>query len=250
MTDVQVFAIVTGGTQEEGLSTAEALALAGRRVSIWDDDAVKLASARAELAGLGLTVDARCVDIADRRSVASTYAAVRDEYGPAGALFNMSTLKNTYMLGEPEDRPDGPVPFWELDMDRLERATDINVLGMMFCTAIVGADMVARKAGSIVTQTTGARNKLSPDHIPYGPSKAFVESFTAGVSQNFIEYGVTMNLIAANGRVNRRGAPPHPKRQPANWMAPTVEYLTSNASAGVTAAVFAGGAVQPTRMLR
>src|SRR5579871_5371673 len=107
-------AIVTGGAYEEGLSTAEAVLQAGWRVSIWDDDEATLKAAQAELP----QADARHIDVANLVQIRHTYHAVRSELGPVEALFNMATLKNTFMLGEHEGRSNETVPFWELDLTK------------------------------------------------------------------------------------------------------------------------------------
>lgn len=246
-----MLAVVTGGAQEEGLSTAEVLLRQGAQVSIWDDDAGELARVCGELTELGFKTDSRCVDIAVFSDVARTHADVRAALGPVDALFNMSTLKNTYMLSPvPGQRRDNFRPLWELDPDRLRRAIEVNVLGMVFCTSVVCKDMVARRQGRIVSQSTSPDTQISKGHIPYGPSKSFVESFTAAMAPQLVDYGVTINVITSGGRVNRRGAPPDPGQQPSDWMANSVAYLTSDASAGVTGTVFTGGAVEPTRYLR
>ncbi len=48
-------AVVTGGARGIGLCTAEALAEAGARVTIWDRDAAELEAATASLAAQGCT---------------------------------------------------------------------------------------------------------------------------------------------------------------------------------------------------
>ncbi|HVA23273.1 MAG TPA: SDR family NAD(P)-dependent oxidoreductase, partial [Chloroflexota bacterium] len=66
-------AVVTGGAQGLGLTTAEALLSAGMAVSIWDINQRALEAATAELAACGLTVDCRVVDTTDLAAVGTTF---------------------------------------------------------------------------------------------------------------------------------------------------------------------------------
>ncbi len=205
---------------------------------MWDDDAANLERARSELAGYGLSADTRLVDVADAEQVQRTYAALRRELGAVAALFNMATLKNTYMLGEHEDRAGGGVPFWQLDLGRLRRAVEVNVLGTIFCSAAVAPDMVAA-GGSIVNFSTSPKTQRSPGHIPYGPSKALVEAFSWAAAEQLAPHGVRINVISSAGAVNRRKRS-DPDRQPWDWMAELVAYLAGEESRGVSGQSFAG----------
>jgi NAD(P)-dependent dehydrogenase (short-subunit alcohol dehydrogenase family) len=233
-------AIVTGGAYEEGLSTAEALLQAGLRVSIWDEDPAKLDDARREMNDARFQPDVRRVDVADLNAVREAYAAVRASLGEVDALYNMATLKNTFMLGEHEGRSKETIPFWKLDLGKLKRAVDVNVLGTLYCSAVIAPDMVAAGRGLIVNFSTGLHTQRSVDHIPYGPSKALVDAFTLSAADQLRAYGVRVNAVASGGAVNRR-ASRDPKRQPYDWIAPIVRFLSSDAAKDVTGQTFTGG---------
>jgi len=229
-------AIVTGGAYEEGLSTAEAVLHAGLRVSIWDDNEVRLQAAKRELPD----ADVRCVDVADLDDVKRAYAAVKSELGDVEALYNMATLKNTFMIGEHESRSKETIPFWKLDTGKLTRAVNVNVLGTFYCSTVVTPDMVAAGRGLIVNFSTGVHTQRSVDHVPYGPTKALVDAFSVIAAEQLKPHGVRVNVLISGGAVNRRGSY-DPKRQPFDWMAPIVRYLASDASKDVTGRIFTGG---------
>jgi len=231
---MQGVAIVTGGAWEEGLSAAEAVLHTGLTVSIWDDRTEALARAKAEMAGLGFSPDIRDVDVADPAAVQRTYDAVKAELGPVDVLVNFATLKNTFLLGEHEQRSDRTLGFWETDLSRLLRALDVNVKGTILCSRVVAPDMIERRRGSIVNFTTGEHTQRSIDHIPYGPSKALVDAFTVAAAEQLRPHGVRVNAIASSGSVNRRGQNNPKRQQPWDWMAPMLRYLASEESAGVT----------------
>lgn len=246
--EVTESAIVTGGAYEEGLSVAEGVLRAGHSVSLWDDRIEDLEKAKAELEGMGFEVDARAVDVADLDQVRDAYAAVCAELGKPRALFNMATLRSTFMLGEPETRGSTPPPFWELDMGKLRRAIDVNVIGTIQCSAVVAPDMVAAGAGSIVNFTTGFETQRSSRNIPYGPTKAMVEAFSDGAAKALSPFGVRVNVISSGGGVNRRGSHA-PDRVPSDWSFALVGYLAGDESRGVTGQLFEGSGLTPVRPL-
>jgi len=226
-------AVVTGGAYEEGLSAAEALLRAGATVSIWDGGADELERARAELNAQGFQPDVQNVDVASWEEVRRAYNHVRGTLGPVDALVNFATLKNTFLLGEHDARPAETPPFWELDLDRVLRTIDVNVLGTYLCCRVVAADMAQRRRGSIVNFSTSPHTQRSPSHIPYGPTKAMIEAFSLAAAEQLKPYGVRVNVISSSGRVNRRGKS-DPGAQPSDWMAAMLDYFLSEASAGVT----------------
>jgi len=229
-------AIVTGGAYEEGLSAAESLLRAGATVSIWDEGADKLQRAAEELGAQGFKPDLQEVDVANWAEVQRAYEHVRGTLGPVDALVNFATLKNTFLLGEHDQRAADPPPFWEVDVYRALRTIDVNALGTYLCSRAVAGDMVQRRRGSMVNFSTSEHTQRSASHIPYGPTKALVEAFSLAAAEQLKPFGVRVNVISSSGRVNRRGQS-DPGAQPSDWMAPMLEYFLSDASAGVTGQV-------------
>ncbi len=229
-------AIVAGAADGEGLTAAEALLRAGVRVAIWDDDAGQLAEAEQELRGEGLEPVARVVDVASLEQVEAAYQAARDALGPVDILHNNASLKNAYMMGPENPYPYRPVAFWELSFDRFRRTVDVNALGAYVCARVLAPDMIARRQGIIINVGTSDGTKRSPDHIPYGPSKAMMEMFSLAAAKQLEPFGVRLNVIEAGGRVNQRGET-NPNNQPHDCMVPLILYLCSDAARGVTGQV-------------
>jgi NAD(P)-dependent dehydrogenase (short-subunit alcohol dehydrogenase family) len=221
-------AIVTGGAWEEGLSAAEGLLRAGARVSLWDDRTAELDRAVAELADQGLPPLALLVDVADASAVDAAFQATRAALGPIDVLCNFATLKNTYMYGPEARKPYEAIPFWELDLVRLRRALDVNVLGTLLCMRAVAPEMVERGSGCIVNTSTSPATQRSPGHIPYGPSKALVEALSQATAEQLAPSGVRVHVVQSGGQVNRRGRS-DPSAQPSDWMVPQLLRLAAGA---------------------
>jgi 3-oxoacyl-[acyl-carrier protein] reductase len=236
-------AIVTTAGEEEGISAAEGLLRAGAAVSLWDTDQQDLDRAAADLDAQGLRADYRVVDVADLSAVQAAYQAVRASFGEIGLLMNNATLRNNFMFGQENRNPD-PVAFWDLPYDRVRRGGDVNVAGAFNCARVVAPDMVARKRGSIIISTTSPSTQRSPTHIPYGPSKAFIEAFVTAAAEQLKPHGVRINCVASGGRVNRRGEH-DPAAQPADGMVPVILYLASEAAHDVTGQIFTASSFDP-----
>jgi len=229
-------AIVTTAGEEEGISAAEGLLRAGARVSLWDTDRADLDRARADFEAQDLRADYRLVDVANLEAVQAAYEAVRDSLGQVDLLMNNATLRNNFMFGQ-ENRSPAPVEFWDLPYDRVQRTVEVNVMGAFNCARVVGSAMAARGQGSIIITTTSPTTQRSTSHIPYGPSKAFIEAFMSAAAEQLKPHGVRINALGSGGRVNRRGEH-DPTAQPSDGMVPVVLYLASDAARTVTGQVF------------
>ena len=236
-------AIVTGGTGTEGLTAAEAMLKAGAWVSIWDDDAAALKEAADELNAEDLKGDFRVVDVADPEQVEAAYEVVRGTAGPVDVLLTNATLKNNYMMGPENPYPYKPVNFWELNLERFQRTVAVNIMGAYLCMRAVTPEMVERRSGSIIAVGTSDHTQRSPEHIPYGPSKAMLEMMCLGMAEQLKPFGVRLNVIEAGGRVNQRGEH-NPKNHPFDVMVPAVLYLAGDASRDVTGQVLPPSAFQ------
>jgi 3-oxoacyl-[acyl-carrier protein] reductase len=152
------------------------------------------------------------------------------------------------MMGPENPFPYRAVPFWELDFERFRRTVDVNGLGAYVCARVVVPDMVARRQGLIINVSTSDHTKRSPEHIPYGPSKAMMEMFSLAAAKQLEPFGVRLNVVEAGGRVNQRGES-NPNNQPYDCMVPLILYLASNAARDVTGQVFSASAFNASRPL-
>lgn len=236
-------AIVTTAGEEEGISTAEGLLRAGATVSLWDTDKSDLDRAAADFDKQELRADFRVVDVADLDQVQAAYEAVRRSLGEVDLLMNNATLRSNFMFGQEHRNPE-PVDFWNLPHDRVARTVAVNMMGAFSCARVVAPRMVARKRGSIIITTTSPSTQRSSSHIPYGPSKAFIEAFVSAAAEQLKPHGVRINCVGSGGRVNRRGES-DPTAQPSDGMVPVVLYPMSDAASEVTGQVFTAATFNP-----
>ena len=114
---------------------------------------------------------------------------------------------------------------------------DVNVTGTWQCAKRVALEMMAQRSGSIVNIITSAHTQISRVHIPYGPSKSFIESFTKAGAEQLKPHGVRMNALMPGGSANRRGES-EPDSNPYDVMVPAALFLASDASRDVSGETF------------
>ncbi len=222
-------ALVTGGAQGLGLTTAEAYLRVGAQVAILDRNAEGLQRAAEELGEVGLHPLSLAADTRNEDEIDNAVRQVLDAYGRIDVLVNNAAVLMTFVKGEAIDRP----TFWEIDPALWRELWDINVTGTWLCARRVAREMMAAKRGSIINITTSRGTMTSERHIPYGPSKAAVTAFTRAGAKQLRPYGVRMNALLPGAAANRRGESDG-QLNAFDVMVPAALYLASDASASVT----------------
>jgi NAD(P)-dependent dehydrogenase (short-subunit alcohol dehydrogenase family) len=169
-------ALVTGAAAGIGEAIARAFAEQGATVVAADCDKSGLEKLASELPG-GLEI--YVYDQADLASVESLCAKA----GEIEVLVNNAGIAIRS-------------PLLELNWTDLRRMVDINLLGPVAFTRLIGETMVGRKSGAIVNigsqmAFTGARGRAV-----YAATKAAVSQFTRTTALEFGAYGVRANCIA------------------------------------------------------
>ena len=130
-------AIVTGGAQGIGYSTAQRMLASGASLLLWDMDAARLAQAVTELSALG-PVSGTVVELTDEAAVAGATSAALALHGRIDILVN-----NAGITG-------GNGPTWTLDPAVWRRVLEVNLVApYLTCRALV-PQMIAQGYGRIV----------------------------------------------------------------------------------------------------
>jgi 3-oxoacyl-[acyl-carrier protein] reductase len=175
-------AVVTGGAQGIGRAIAERLLRSGARVSLWDFDAVALASAARELAALG-DVDAQAVDVVNVDQVQAAAAATVDRFGGIDIL-----IANAGITGP-------NLPTWEYPPEEWRRVLDVDLTGIFLCCRAVVPVMRAQHYGRIVSIASIAGKEGNPNASAYSAAKAGVIALTKSLGKELAADDIAVNCI-------------------------------------------------------
>lgn len=165
-------AIVTGASSGIGLATALALSRAGAKVAIGARRTDKLADLADTIKGEGGSVMYRKLDVTQRAECEALAAAVLEEWGSIDILVNNAGLM--------------PLSFFQnLKVDEWDRMVDVNIKGVMYCTAAVISHMKAKKSGHIINISSVAGRTVFPSGSVYCATKHAVTALSEGLRQEF-----------------------------------------------------------------
>src|ERR1700680_3291308 len=139
----------------------------------------------AELRGMGANAIAVTANVAERSDLEAMLATVTDELGPVDVLVNNAGI------GFHADA-------LTLDDADWRRIFDTNLDAVWMASQIVGRQMVARKAGSILNSRaiSGFIVNRPQWHSAYGISKAAVHHLTKSLAAEWASKGGRVNAIA------------------------------------------------------
>lgn len=180
--------LITGGSRGIGAATALAAAQAGyavavnyHRNSLAADEVVRQIRASA---GTAITVQA---DVAMESEVLAMFAKVDAKLGRISALVNNAGVV------------DYPSRVDAMDVARLKRMFDTNILGSFVCAREAVLRMSTRHGGSggtIVNVSSAAARLGSPgQYVDYAASKGAIDTFTLGLAKEVAAEGIRVNAV-------------------------------------------------------
>jgi len=236
MTDTSKTALITGGAGGLGRVMAEALATDGINTAIFDIDEQAARKRAAEINGRCASdrVLAIAGDVSDESSCNDAVASCIDHFG------SIDILVNNAGIGVSSIRPDAErnLPSTEeIDRALWDRFFAVNVTGPMLMTRAATPCMRANGWGRVVNNTTSFFTMLRV--LPYGASKAALESMSAIWAKELENTGITVNVLVPGGPTDtafisdEAGIPRDKMLKPA-IMGPPIRWLASPASDGMT----------------
>ncbi len=165
-------AIVTGASSGIGYATALALSRAGAKVAAGARRMDRLESLQSEITKnqgeifiqkLDVTIKSECDAFAD---------AVIRKWGAIDILVNNAGLQ--------------PLSFFKnLKVEEWDKMIDVNIRGVLYCTAAVINHMMNKKSGHIVNISSVAGRIVYPAGSVYCATKHAVTAFSEGLRQEF-----------------------------------------------------------------
>lgn len=176
--------IVTGGASGIGLASAEALAVVGRPVALWDingETAIREAARIAIAHGVeahGLTIDLR-----DLAAYGPAVAATRDVLGPIGGLVHSAGTVDT-------DSIDGLTPqSWDSGIA-------IHLRALAFLVKELRADMAGQGGSAVVTVSSINATLGNAVNPVYTAAKGGMLSLVRSLADRLAHDGIRINAVS------------------------------------------------------
>jgi NAD(P)-dependent dehydrogenase (short-subunit alcohol dehydrogenase family) len=181
--DVDEVLLVTGGSRGIGAATALLAARKGYAV------AVNYTRSEAAAQDLVRTIRAEAIhgDVADEAQVLALFKEVDGKLGRLTALVNNAGIV------------DRAARVDEMDLQRLKRMFDINVIGSILCAREAVRRMSTRhggRGGAIVNVSSAAARLGAPgQYVDYAASKGAIDTFTIGLAKEVAAEGIRVNAV-------------------------------------------------------
>jgi NADP-dependent 3-hydroxy acid dehydrogenase YdfG len=165
-------AIVTGASSGIGYATCLALSKAGARVAAGARRTDRLESLEKEIAKNDGEILIQKLDVTKKAECDSFVDAAAKKWGMVDILVNNAGLM--------------PLSFFKsLKVDEWDRMIDVNIKGVLYCTAAAIPHMLAKKSGHIVNISSVAGRVVFPAGSVYCATKHAVTALSEGLRQEF-----------------------------------------------------------------
>ena len=170
--------VITGGSSGIGYSTAKALAKKGAKIVAGARRLDKLETLKKEITDDGGEIIICETDVTKKSDCDNLVKQAIDKYGTVDVLINNAGLM--------------PLSFVKsLKIDEWDRMIDVNIKGVMYCTAAVIPTMIEKNSGHIVNIASVAGRIVFPAGSVYCATKHAVTAFSEGLRQ---ELSVRKNI--------------------------------------------------------
>ena len=173
---------ITGASSGIGEATALTLAKAGASVALGARRKDRIDALAARIEDEGGTAVALEVDVTDEAQARAFVAAANDRLGRLDSLINNAGVM---LLGPVES---GSADDWRT-------MVNVNLLGLLYCTAAALPIMRAQGSGDIVNVSSVAGRFARAGSAVYNLTKFGVNAFSEGLRQEVTEGGIRVILI-------------------------------------------------------
>jgi NADP-dependent 3-hydroxy acid dehydrogenase YdfG len=173
---------ITGASSGIGEATAVTLARAGASVALGARRKDRIDALAARIEDEGGTAVALEVDVSDESAARGFVEAAHERFGRLDTLINNAGVM---LLG----------PVEQADSEDWRTMINVNVLGLMYCTAAALPFMLEQGGGDIVNISSVAGRFARAGNAVYAATKFGVGAFSEGLRNEVTERGVRVTLI-------------------------------------------------------
>jgi NAD(P)-dependent dehydrogenase (short-subunit alcohol dehydrogenase family) len=180
--------LVTGGSRGIGAATALLAARKGYAVAVnYTRNEAAAQEVVRTIRAAGGRAEALQGDVADEAQVLNLFAQVDSKLGRLTALVNNAGIVDVAARVE------------DMDLQRLKRMFDINVIGSIVCAREAIKRMSTRhggRGGAIVNVSSAAARIGAPgQYVDYAASKGAIDTFTVGLAKEVAAEGIRVNAV-------------------------------------------------------
>jgi 2-hydroxycyclohexanecarboxyl-CoA dehydrogenase len=184
-------ALITGAGQGVGRAIAHTLAAEGARVVVNDIVVERAKAVEHEIADAGGEAWSYGCSVTDRNGVMAMVSEIQARWGAVDVLVN-----NAGVLPERRAGEIGIPNFIGSDPGHWPKFVDLNLFGVLNCVDAVGAGMLERRTGKIVTIVSDAGRVGEPRLAVYSAAKAAAIGFTKALAKEVGRYRVNVNCVS------------------------------------------------------
>ena len=177
-------ALITGINNDIGRTTALAMAKAGAKIAIADEDVVMGEAIVAEIRQAGGDAFFHKIDITLDREVINSIETVVDRYGSLDIAFNNASFEGDYF------------PIAQQPEGLVARSINFNFNGTWMCIKHEIRQMVEQNGGVIVNNVGNYKTDGRPGCAIYRANKAAIEAITKTAAVEYARYNIRANAIA------------------------------------------------------
>jgi len=177
--------LVTGASAGIGAATARLAATRGYDLVVnYNSDSAGAEAVAADARDAGARVLICQADVADPDQITAMYGKIDAEFGRLDALVNNAGVV------------DQTARVTDLTHARLRRMFDINVIGAILVAKEAVLRMQAQGGGAIVNvSSAAARLGSGGQYVDYAASKAAIDTFTKGLSDEVAAENIRVNSV-------------------------------------------------------
>ena len=180
--------LITGASRGIGRAVAIMLAQQGAAVGVnYVRDLAAAEQTAADIERAGGRAALLQGDVADESAVLAMFDALEAACGPIDGLVNNAGIVAP------------PLPLAQMDISRLRRMFDVNVLGAYLCAREAARRMSTDRGGrggAIVNVSSAASRLGSPnEYVDYAGSKGAVDTMTIGLAKELGPRGIRINAV-------------------------------------------------------
>lgn len=176
-------AVITGGGQGIGETTAFKLGEYGANIAVLDVREERARACAGRLAEAGVPAMPLCADVTDRPQVDDAMAAVVKKFGSVDILVNNAGWTETH-------------PFLTEDETYWDKVIAINLKGPMIVSKAALAYMSQKKFGKIVNVASDAARIGNAGEVAYSAAKGGIITFTKSLAREVARYNVNVNCVS------------------------------------------------------